>query len=164
MVYAAKPMNAVTNPDAEFAYGSGQIDPIKAANPGLVYDMGEADYVSFLCGQGYTTNNLRLLTGDNNSNCSSCNNKASVLDLNYPSFALSGERSTVVTGVFHRTLTNVGSPSVSYKAVIKTPDPDLLDIHVEPDVLFFESLGQKLSFIVKVRAKMDKVIVSGSLI
>lgn len=152
----------MTNEDAEFAYGSGQIDPIKAASPGLVYDMGESDYVSFLCGQGYTTKNLRLVTGDN-STCSSSNN-STVWDLNYPSFALSGPKSTVFTRIFHRTVTNVGSPISTYNAIIATPNPSLLNIQVSPSVLSFRSLGQKISFIVTVRAQVQQVFISGSLI
>ncbi|KAK1384908.1 Cucumisin [Heracleum sosnowskyi] len=50
--------------DREFAYGSGQINPVQAVSPGLVFDASEADYVNFLCKQGYNTTTLQLLTGD----------------------------------------------------------------------------------------------------
>ena len=46
------------NLEAEFAYGAGNIDPVKAIDPGLVYDADEIDYVKFLCGQGYSTRAL----------------------------------------------------------------------------------------------------------
>lgn len=39
----ATPMSPILNPEAEFAYGAGLI------NPGLVYDISEADYIKFLC-------------------------------------------------------------------------------------------------------------------
>ncbi|MCI53678.1 cucumisin-like, partial [Trifolium medium] len=45
-------MSSALNPEAEFAYGAGLINPVKAANPGLVYDISEADYAEFLCGEG----------------------------------------------------------------------------------------------------------------
>ncbi|KAL0324369.1 UNVERIFIED_CONTAM: Cucumisin [Sesamum calycinum] len=41
--------------DLEFAYGSGQINPVAARDPGLVFDASEADYINFLCKQGYNT-------------------------------------------------------------------------------------------------------------
>ncbi|XVE69293.1 hypothetical protein DITRI_Ditri09bG0140200 [Diplodiscus trichospermus] len=86
MFFAAFPMRSIINKDAEFAYGSGNLNPSKAVNPGLVYGSEEADYIKFLCGQGYDNRILRLVTGDNAS-CSEATN-GRVWDLNYPSFAL----------------------------------------------------------------------------
>ncbi|RVW49268.1 Cucumisin [Vitis vinifera] len=60
LMTTAAPMSVKSNRDQEFAYGAGQIDPIKAAHPGLIYDAGEADYVKFLCGQGYNTKQLLM--------------------------------------------------------------------------------------------------------
>ncbi|CBI31871.3 hypothetical protein VitviT2T_024939 [Vitis vinifera] len=42
-------MDPRKNEDAEFGYGSGHINPVKAVDPGLVFDASEADYVDFLC-------------------------------------------------------------------------------------------------------------------
>ena len=69
MLFTAYSMGVDKNTDAEFAYGTGHINPTRAINPGLVYDVGEIDYVNFLCGQGYSNQSLRLATGDN-SRCS----------------------------------------------------------------------------------------------
>ncbi|XP_030945814.1 cucumisin-like [Quercus lobata] len=55
--------------DLEFAYGSGHINPLQAVDPGLVYDAYEADYINFLCMQGYNTTTLRLVNGDKSSFC-----------------------------------------------------------------------------------------------
>lgn len=63
------PMSLIKNTNAEFAYGSGHIDPAKAVYPGLVYDVGKQDYVSFLCGQGYNGTTLKIVTGDASSCC-----------------------------------------------------------------------------------------------
>ncbi|KAL3521148.1 hypothetical protein ACH5RR_019297 [Cinchona calisaya] len=150
-----------TNADAEFAYGSGQINPIKAATPGLLYDITEAEFVSFLCGQGYNTTTLRLVTSDNTTSCTKSNN-ATVWDLNYPSFTVSAT-SGQVTRIFHRTVTNVGNPISTYKATI-IASPHQLSIQVKPTILSFKSLGQKLSFTVTVTAKIPKTIISGALI
>ncbi|XP_047320474.1 cucumisin-like [Impatiens glandulifera] len=160
LMTTAFPMSVITNTDAEFAYGSGQINPTKAADPGLVYDATEADFVSFLCGQGYDTKKLRIVTGDG-STCSKANNMT-VWDLNYPTFAVSGASGVTVTRVFHRTVTNVGTPVSTYKAkVVASPG---LQINVEPSLLSFKSLGEKKSFVVTVSASIKKNIVSGVLI
>ncbi|KAG0466580.1 hypothetical protein HPP92_017544 [Vanilla planifolia] len=45
-------MNSTKNADAEFSYGAGNVNPVAALNPGLVYDADEGDYVKFLCGEG----------------------------------------------------------------------------------------------------------------
>ena len=34
--------------DAEFSYGAGHVDPIKATNPGLVYETLKEDYILWL--------------------------------------------------------------------------------------------------------------------
>lgn len=153
-------MSVSSNTDAEFAYGSGQLNPLKAADPGLVYDAGETDYVKFLCGQGYSSKSLQLLTGDN-STCTAANN-GTVWDLNYPSFAVSSQLSGPLTRVFHRTVTNVGSPVSTYKAIVTAPQG--LVVKVEPSVLSFKSMGQKMSFVVTVVATPGAGIVSSSLV
>ncbi|CAN1746699.1 unnamed protein product [Linum perenne] len=121
LMTTAHPISVKDIPDAEFGYGSGQIDPIRAADPGLIYDAGEIDYVRMLCGQGYNITQLRLITGDQTA-CSATTN-GTVWDLNYPSFALSSEKpKTSITRVFHRTVTNVGTASSTFTALLgKTP-------------------------------------------
>ncbi|KAL6311901.1 hypothetical protein AAG906_011010 [Vitis piasezkii] len=149
------------NPEAEFAYGAGNIDPVKAIDPGLVYDADEIDYVKYLCGQGYSTRALRLVTGDNGV-CSAATN-GTVWNLNYPSFALSSLTKESITGMFNRTVTNVGSSVSTYKATV-IGAPEGLDIQVEPSILSFTSLMQKLSFVLKVEGKVGDNIVSASLV
>ncbi|KAK9019300.1 hypothetical protein V6N11_053826 [Hibiscus sabdariffa] len=156
----AFPMNSENNLEAEFAYGAGHINPALAARPGLIYDAGEVDFVNFLCGQGYSSKQLALITGSN-STCSE-ETSGTVWDLNYPSFALSTTPGNSVTRVFHRTVTNVGSAVSTYKAVVNAP-PGLV-IQVQPSVLSFKSLGQKQSFTVTVGAEVGNSMISGALI
>ncbi|WRX11658.1 Peptidase S8/S53 domain - like 10 [Theobroma cacao] len=148
------------NLDAEFAYGSGNLNPIKAVNPGLVYDSEEVDYIKFLCGQGYSTRFLQLVTRDN-ATCSEATN-GTVWDLNYPSFALFTSPLKPVSRTFNRTVTNVGSPMSTYTATVTAP-AGALKIQVNPNVLSFTSLGQKLSFELAIEGTTDKAIVSASL-
>ncbi|KAE8671939.1 Subtilisin-like serine endopeptidase family protein [Hibiscus syriacus] len=163
-VASAVPLSLETNTDAEFAFGSGHLIPSSALDPGLVNDAGEIDYVKFLCGQGYNTTTLRLITGDR-SRCSKAIN-GTAWDLNYPSFALSVVSGKSTIRVFHRTVTNVGLAVSVYKATASTPYG--LEIDVEPNVLRFKVIGETKSFVVRVKAKIDddntNMMASGSLI
>ncbi|WVY91659.1 hypothetical protein V8G54_037173 [Vigna mungo] len=149
LMTTATPMNPALDVDAEFAYGAGQLNPLKAANPGLVYDAG------------YSSSALRIITGDN-STCTSAN-EGSVLNLNLPSFALSTPRSSYNNVTFGRTVTNVGSATSTYKATI-TAHPSSLNVEVLPNVLAFSSLGQRLSFTLKIEGSINADLVSFSLI
>ncbi|XP_039067526.1 cucumisin-like [Hibiscus syriacus] len=164
LMTTAVPLSLETNTDAEFAFGSGHMIPSSALDPGLVYDAGEIDYVKFLCGQGYNTTTLRLVTGDG-SRCSKAIN-GTAWDLNYPSFALSVVPGKSTIRVFHRTVTNVGSGVSAYKTMVNAPSG--LEIGVEPNVLGFKAIGEMKSFVVKVKAKIDNnstnMMASGSLI
>ncbi|KAG6428704.1 hypothetical protein SASPL_112960 [Salvia splendens] len=107
-------MDPSKSEDLEFAYGSGQINPAAAVDPGLVFDASEADYVNFLCKQGYNSSTLRLVTGDN----STCNGiiPGRAWDLNYPSFSLYVEDNQPIAATFTRKVTNVGAANSTYVA------------------------------------------------
>ncbi|KAL6327034.1 hypothetical protein AAG906_013516 [Vitis piasezkii] len=161
LMTTATPMSAKKNPQVEFAYGAGNIDPIKAVHPGLVYDANEIDFVNFLCGQGYTAKALRQVTGDH-SVCSKATN-GTVWNLNYPSFALSTFNKESIVGTFNRSVTNVGLAVSTYKATI-IGAPKGLKIKVKPNILSFTSIGQKQSFVLKVEGRIVEDIVSTSLV
>ncbi|XVF33429.1 hypothetical protein REPUB_Repub17cG0168200 [Reevesia pubescens] len=147
----AKPMSRRVNKEAEFAYGAGQLNPARAINPGLVYDMNEMSYIQFLCNEGYSGSSIAHLVGTKSINCSSLLPGFGYDALNYPSMQLnmkSGQLQTV--GVFRRRVTNVGPPSV-YNATIKAPQG--VEITVKPTRLVFTRTLQKRSFKVVVKAK-----------
>ncbi|XP_059434013.1 cucumisin-like [Corylus avellana] len=160
LMTTATPMSAGKNPEAEFAYGAGNINPLQAPHPGLVYDMNTPDYVKFLCGQGYNTKLLQIVVGDN-STCSEAIN-GSVFDLNHPSFAISTSYLESINQVFNRTVTNVGSPTSRYKAIVTTPPG--LTIKVNPSVLSFTYLGQNLSFALTIEGMIENSVVSAALV
>ncbi|XP_027337417.1 subtilisin-like protease SBT5.4 [Abrus precatorius] len=123
-----------------FAYGTGHIQPNKAANPGLVYDLNITDYLNFLCGRGYKSSQLRLFYGQPYT----CPESFNVLDFNYPAITIPNFDRGHPLNVT-RTVTNVGSPS-NYKVNIKQP-PQFV-VSVEPNELSFKEKGEKREFIV----------------
>jgi hypothetical protein len=158
-------MSSRVNKDAEFAYGAGQINPLRARNPGLVYDMDEMSYIQFLCHEGYNGSSFAVLVGSKSINCTSLLPGLGYDALNYPTMQLNVKNEQEPTiGVFTRTVTNVGpSPSI-YNATIKAPEG--VEIQVKPTSLSFSGAAQKRSFKVVVKAKplSGPQILSGSLV
>jgi len=105
--------NAITTdtggPAGAFDYGSGQVTPNSAADPGLVYDSGPIDWTRYLCGTGElpANNLLCLIFGTRDPS-----------DLNTPNIAIGDlADSQTVT----RTVTNVGTKKATYKAQVTAP-------------------------------------------
>ena len=165
-------MSRRLNNEAEFAFGSGQLNPTRAVSPGLVYDMDDFGYIQFLCHEGYSGSTLSVLVGSP-VNCSSLLPGLGHDAINYPSMQLSmkSNRDTTIgvfrrttIGVFRRTVTNVGPGPAIYNATITSPKG--VKITVKPTSLIFSHTMQKRSFTVVVKAKSmaSMQIASGSLI
>jgi hypothetical protein len=120
---------------------------LQATEPGLVYDASEADYIDFLCKQGYNTTTLKFITGLNSSFCNNTK-PGRAWDLNYPSFSVAVEDGQPIKAVFTRTVTNVGLPNSTYTVTGYMPAP--VTVIIEPSVLTFSAIGEKKSFTVKV--------------
>uniref|UniRef100_A0A0E0JPR3 Peptidase S8/S53 domain-containing protein n=1 Tax=Oryza punctata TaxID=4537 RepID=A0A0E0JPR3_ORYPU len=111
-----------------FDYGGGHINPNRAADPGLIYDIDPRDYNKFF---GCTVNpyvscNATLLPG---------------YYLNLPSISVPDLRYTVVIS---RKITNVAEVDAVYHAAIESPPGVKMD--VEPPVLVFNAANKvKLS-------------------
>ncbi|XP_058073330.1 subtilisin-like serine-protease S isoform X2 [Magnolia sinica] len=137
-VIKANPEGRAANP---FDYGSGFVNPTGVLNPGLIYDMQPADYKTFLCSIGYDKQSLRMVTGDD----SVCNQpSSSVSDFNYPSITVPNLKDTYTVT---RTVTNVGKPISTYRAVVSSPKG--INVTVTPKFLIFKDYGQKIKFTVK---------------
>ncbi|KAL5703888.1 hypothetical protein ACHQM5_022382 [Ranunculus cassubicifolius] len=61
-------------------YGSGHVDPEKAGDPGLVYDLTTDDYVDFLCASDYKEKDIAIITKHHVS----CKKGMNPWDINYP--------------------------------------------------------------------------------
>ncbi|KAJ6879278.1 hypothetical protein NC652_032754 [Populus alba x Populus x berolinensis] len=126
-----------------FAFGSGHVDPERASDPGLIYDITIEDYLNYFCSLNYTSSQIAQVS---RRNVTCPDNKAlQPGDLNYPSFAVNFEGNARNNRVkYKRTLTNVGTPSSTY--AVKVEEPNGVSVILEPKSLSFEKLGQKLSY------------------
>ncbi|KAJ0976883.1 hypothetical protein J5N97_012357 [Dioscorea zingiberensis] len=130
-------------------YGAGHINPNKAMDPGLVYDITVQDYIDFLCGLNYTSPQIGMITRRSNYTCTRAN-----LDLNYPSFMVIINNTNTTTGTFKRVLTNVGSSGSSYRAAVRVPAG--MKVAVEPQTLTFTGLNSTQQFSIKVDIDLTK--------
>ncbi|KAK9993838.1 hypothetical protein SO802_023541 [Lithocarpus litseifolius] len=147
-------------------HASGVAAYVKATHPSwspaaIKSALMTIDYIDFLCKQGYNTSTIRLVTGEQSVRKSTKAGRG--WDINYPSLSLAIEDGQKISGIFTRTVTNVGSPNSTYHA--KIDKPDSLNITVEPSVLSFSAVGDKKIFIVNVKGKhiTQVPIVSGSI-
>lgn len=116
-----------------FDYGGGHVNPNKALDPGLVYDIDAADYFKFHCYKGFIGDTPTIEI---------CNSKqASLLDLNLPSISIPNLKTTAVVW---RTVNNIGEADATYKAIIEPPPG--VKMKVEPQVIIFNSTVTKHSF------------------
>ncbi|KAM7255803.1 hypothetical protein ACFE04_011544 [Oxalis oulophora] len=156
----ARPMSPTASSGAEFAYGSGHINPVKAANPGLVFDSTTQDFINMFCGLGFTDLQIKTITG----NISKCEEKTALKDLNYPSLSAVVKPNKAFTVKFHRRVTNVGSSNSTYKAKVVLTTKSKLKIRVTPSSLSFKSLNKTKTFIVTVKGKIShKEVVSAEI-
>ncbi|KAL0904576.1 hypothetical protein M5K25_026703 [Dendrobium thyrsiflorum] len=129
-------------PADHFALGAGHVNPIKAINPGLVYDTDVEDYTPYLCGLNYTSAQLRIITGKKNINCSKIKSITEV-ELNYPSVLVSLGRDEESVTVW-RTVKNVGEAMADF--LVKVDEPKGVEVVVAPSRLSFEEVGEEKKF------------------
>ncbi|KAK1305545.1 Subtilisin-like protease SDD1 [Acorus calamus] len=124
-----------------FATGAGHVNPSKAVDPGLVYDILPEDYIPYLCGLNYTDDDVTVIVHKKIS-CADYE-KIAEGELNYPSFTASLSFSKVT---FNRTVMNVGEGSSTYKVEVDAPVG--VSVVVAPQTLSFRTLKEKMSFTV----------------
>ncbi|CAM8916489.1 unnamed protein product [Rhodiola kirilowii] len=163
LMTSARSLNASMHPDGEFAYGSGLIDPIKAVDPGLIYDISKYDYVNIICSV-YDAETCHKISG---KPCECPVQKLAQVDLNYPSMTAKVNASSVINVTFTRVVTNVGAnPTSTYNAKVTIAPTKNLTITVFPNILSFNDLNEKKSFKVSVTGEypQKEVMLSSSLV
>ncbi|XP_058758697.1 subtilisin-like protease 4 [Vicia villosa] len=121
-----------------FATGSGHVNPSRADDPGLVYDIQPDDYIPYLCGLGYSDRQVGIIA-HRTINCAETSSIPEG-ELNYPSFSVVLGSSQTLT----RTVTNVGEAYSSYVAVVTAPKG--VDVKVQPQELHFSEANQKETY------------------
>ncbi|KAE8727981.1 putative Subtilisin-like serine protease 2 [Hibiscus syriacus] len=123
-------------PGTPLHYGAGHINPNKAMDPGLIYDIDWQGYVDFLCGLGYSDAEMKAILRQSQWNCSQ-----EQMDINYPSFVAMFNATSPNVKKFTRVVTNVGDDQSVYHAVVETTYG--MTFTVEPSTLTFTNKYQK---------------------
>nr|XP_043630151.1 subtilisin-like protease SBT1.7 [Erigeron canadensis] len=133
-------------------FGAGQVNPNKAMDPGLVYDVKPEDYINYLCALNYTRNEIRIISKKSAFDCANA-----TLDLNYPSFILVLNNTNMTRVTFERVLKNVAETSSStYRAMVQTPATGM-NVVVEPTTIFFKGKYSTAKFKVTVDVDITHV-------
>ncbi|XP_028792841.1 subtilisin-like protease SBT4.6 [Neltuma alba] len=163
----AKPMNIPTNDDDhvdDFAYGSGHVNPVRAIDPGLVYDISKQEYLELLCNLGYNTSIIKKISGDHKVTCPKSPDRSLIRNTNFPSMLAEVKSMKPFDVKINRTVTNVGFVYSKYEVTVRSTQG--VNITVEPKVLSFQSSREKQSFVVRiVGGKLPaETVVSSSLV
>ncbi|KQK03416.1 hypothetical protein BRADI_2g07730v3 [Brachypodium distachyon] len=142
-----------------FAAGAGHVNPARAADPGLVYDIHADEYVGYLC---WLIGNAgpATIVGNSRLPCKT-SPKVSDLQLNYPTITVPVASSPFTV---NRTVTNVGPARSTY--TVKVDAPKSLAVRVFPETLVFSKAGEKKTFSVSVGAhgvQADELFLEASL-
>ncbi|KAK1578153.1 hypothetical protein Q3G72_027961 [Acer saccharum] len=122
----------------------GHVDPNRALNPGLVYDINVIDYVAFLCSIGYDYKRISVFIREPTSMdvCSKAISRPG--NLNYPSFSVVFRSNTGVVK-YKRVVKNVGGSADAVYEVKVTAPPNV-EINVSPNKLVFSAGNTTLSY------------------
>ncbi|KAL3518906.1 hypothetical protein ACH5RR_021495 [Cinchona calisaya] len=144
-----------------FDIGAGHINPIRAMDPGLVYDMKTQDYIIFLCNIGYNEDQIRSLVLHTHGNTNNGKNTycfsdpssseagriTSNANLNYPSITvLNLQRTTTITRTVHNVATGQGWKVAVY--FVRVVNPHGVDVVVWPKLLIFSPIKQECTYYV----------------
>ncbi|KAK6934037.1 Peptidase S8 propeptide/proteinase inhibitor I9 [Dillenia turbinata] len=139
-----KPLTNSTNGFANpHDMGAGELSPLKALNPGLVYETTAKDYLYFLCYYGYPENKVRAMSKLNFS-CPKSSSEDLISNINYPSISIGHLSRNQGGRTIKRTLTNVALQNSTYIALIQSPKGLL--VKVSPKKITYREGIRKASF------------------
>ncbi|CAA6669387.1 unnamed protein product [Spirodela intermedia] len=123
-----------------YATGAGHVNPLRASDPGLVYDIDPRDYVGYLCGVGYGDDEVSIVAR-RTVNCAAVKT-ITAGQLNYPIIAM-----TIWSGWpqnVSRTVTNVGKSPAMYTVAVDMAA--CVEVTVTPSTLSFTRSNQRMTF------------------
>lgn len=130
-----------------FSYGAGHVQPNRAMDPGLVYDLITTDYLDLMCALGYTKSQIEKFS-ETPYSCPSVN--ISLINFNYPSITVPNLNGSITVT---RTIKNVGSPA-TYRAQVFRPVG--ISVLVQPKSLKFKKIGETKTFKVTLKSKSGR--------
>ena len=131
-----------------FVMGAGHVDPEKATNPGLIYNLTVEDYIDFMCASGYSGDSIKIITRRSVSCRGS--HKFHPWDINYPIISVSVDPSTrsKTRLTVMRTVTNVGDGGSEYTVTVRNPKG--ISVTVDPKKMEFKKKGEKQTYKVEI--------------
>lgn len=127
-----------------FVHGSGHVDPNRALNPGLVYDIEMNNYVDFLCAIGYDSKRIAVFVKNPATVDCTAKKLPSPGDLNYPSFSVVFDSENGVV-TYKRSVKSV-CENVDAVYEVKVNAPLGVEVSVSPSKLAFSSENSVLSY------------------
>ncbi|XP_039137870.1 subtilisin-like protease [Dioscorea cayenensis subsp. rotundata] len=127
--------------------GSGQVNPVAANDPGLIYDINPEQYIQYLCGLGYNDTQVSIVA----SNSVQCSVVGSIApeDLNYPSISIYLD--PLKSKFVNRTLTNVVGANEVYN--IHVEEPKGISVVVSPSLIQFSVIGEQKNITLEFSSK-----------
>ncbi|KAI3780942.1 hypothetical protein L2E82_10936 [Cichorium intybus] len=148
------------NATTPYDFGAGHLNLDLAMDPGLVYDLTNEDYVSFLCSIGYGAKTIQVIT----RSPAACpmRRKPVPENLNYPSIAalFSTGKKGVLRKTMIRRVKNVGDVNSVYTAKVEAPKG--VTVAVRPGKLVFSDKVRELSYYVTVKMDGTSVVMGDS--
>ncbi|XP_004231532.2 subtilisin-like protease SBT1.5 [Solanum lycopersicum] len=143
--------------------GAGHVDPEKAVDPGLVYDITTDDYLNFLCASNYSGRDIKQIT----KRSAKCRGKHDhkPWNMNYPAISVviyTTQLQEPAIVQVTRTVTHVGEAPSTY--TLSVTNPKGVNITVTPTSMNFREKGEKQSYVVRIKAEKRTVTSLNSVI
>lgn len=138
-----------------FTMGAGYVNPSRAVDPGLIYDLSPNDYIPYLCGLGYGDDGVKEIV-HRRVDCAKLK-PITEAELNYPSLVVKLLSQPITV---RRTVKNVGKANSVYTAVVDMPKE--VSVTVRPPMLRFSKVNERQSFTVTVRWAGKQPAVAGA--